>query len=360
MCELRGKEMTAELKESTLSGPEERETGKAFLEARNVTKRFSLHKRGFWARFLSHRKGGNSDQRGRFVSAVDDVSLTVSRGETLVLLGESGSGKTTLGRLMVGLERLNEGKIFLEGNVVGYIRDRSSERGKLQMVFQDPGSSLDPYLSVAESVREPISRLHESKSSANTKVRECLGLVGLDANTVISRRTSDLSGGQKQRVAIARAIISEPQVIILDEPTSSIDVSIQAQVLNLLIDLQKMRNLTYVLITHDPNVARFMGDYIAVMHLGKIVEYGKPEGLLNNPKHPYTKALLASAPKLGEPLPAFAAVSADPQSVIVLPEGCRYEPRCPFAMARCKEREPKLLPLSEEPTSQVSCFLYQE
>ncbi len=360
MRKLRGKELTAELKESTLAGLEEGDTGGAFLEARHVTKRFSLHKRGFWTRLFSRRKAANGDQKGRFVSAVDDVSLTVSRAETLVLLGESGSGKTTLGRLMVGLERLDMGKIFLEGKKVGYVRDRSSERGRLQMVFQDPGSSLDPYLSVADCVREPISKSHGSKSEANSKVRECLGLVGLDANTVMSRRTSELSGGQKQRVAIARAIISEPQVIILDEPTSSIDVSIQAQVLNLLIDLQKMKDLTYVLITHDPNVARFMGDYIAVMHLGKIVEYGTPEGLLAKPKHPYTQALLASAPKLGELLPAFAAVSADPQSVIVLPKGCRYEPRCPFAMSKCKEREPRLSPTSEEPTSQVSCFLYQE
>lgn len=350
--------MTTQLKESSLEGEGEEKKG-TFLETSHVVKRFSLAKMGFWRRLFS-RKKNTVVQAGKFVSAVDDVSLVVKKGETLVLLGESGSGKTTLGRLIVGLERLDTGMISLEGKEVKYIRERGSARGRLQMVFQDPGSSLDPYISVADCVREPIGRLRISKSSAIAKVRECLGLVGLDADTVLSRRTSDLSGGQKQRVAIARAIISEPEVIVLDEPTSSIDVSIQAQVLNLLIDLQKIKDLTYVLITHDPNVARFMGDNIAVMHLGKIVEYGRPEVLLTNPKHPYTQALLASAPKLGETLPSFAAESADPQSMIVLPKGCRYEPRCPYAMAKCKEREPTLRPTSVEPTSLVSCFLYQE
>jgi peptide/nickel transport system ATP-binding protein len=328
-----------------------------FLEVDHVVKRFSVGRRGFWSRLFSRKK--NKTLASKFVGAVDDVSLMINKGETLVLLGESGSGKTTLGRLIVGLERLDFGRILLNGSEVKYVRDRGSSRGRLQMVFQDPGSSLDPYMNVGACVSEPIRRMGLPGSEISRRVKECLDLVGLNPNTILSRRTSDLSGGQKQRVAIARAIVSEPEVIVLDEPTSSIDVSIQAQVLNLLISLQKIKFLTYVLITHDPNVAKFMADNIAVMHLGKVVEYGPPEKILLDPKHPYTKALMASAPKLGEPLPESAAVSPDPQSVIVLPKGCRYEPRCPYAMVKCKDSEPKLVPPKDDPSTLVSCFLYE-
>jgi peptide/nickel transport system ATP-binding protein len=325
-----------------------------FLEADQLVKRYSLSKSGFWSRLFSKKT-----QFGKFISALDNVSFSVKKGETLVLLGESGSGKTTLGRHIVGLERPDDGRILLNGSEIKYIRDRGSSRGRLQMVFQDPGSSLDPYMSVGACVLEPIRKRDLTSAEANQQVKECLELVGLDASALLSRRTSDVSGGQKQRIAIARAIINEPDVIVLDEPTSSIDVSIQAQVLNLLVELQKLKHLTYVLITHDPNVARFMADKIAVMHLGKVVEYGLPEKVLLDPKHPYTKALLASTPKIGESLPQFAAVSPDPQSVIVLPKGCRYAPRCPYAMAKCKEIEPKLTSATDEQSTLVSCFLYE-
>jgi peptide/nickel transport system ATP-binding protein len=346
--------LTVQLNESKHGENEGSSQKEKFLEVDHVTKRFSVVKRGFWSRLISRRKVSI----GRFINAVDDISVAVKKGETLVLLGESGSGKTTLGRLIVGLERPDYGRILLNGSEVKYVRDRGSVRGRLQMVFQDPGSSLDPYMNVGACVSEPIRRMGLAKSEINRKVKECLELVGLDPRAVFSRRTLDLSGGQKQRVAIARAIVSEPEVLVLDEPTSSIDVSIQAQVLNLLVELQKLKFLTYILITHDPNVAKFMADSIAVMHLGKIVEYGPPKKILLNPKHPYTKALLASAPKLGEPLPESAAVSPDPQSVIVLPKGCRYEPRCPYAMEICKKSEPKLVPPKEDPDTLVSCYLY--
>jgi len=162
-----------------------------------------------------------------------------------------------------------------------------------------------------------------------------------------------LSGGQKQRTAIARALISNPAVIVLDEPTSSIDVSIQAQILNLLVELQNLRDLTYVLITHDPNVARFMADRIAVMYLGKIVEYGTPADVLMHPKHPYTQALLASTPKLDGSSPE--AIKGEPPSLINLPKGCRFVPRCPHAMPKCSEREPSLI---SKDTTQIACYLY--
>ncbi len=316
------------------------------LQVENVVKKFSIGSQGIWTRLRREKR--------RYISAVDDVTLSVPKGETLVVLGESGCGKTTLGRLIVGLEKLDSGRISYEGSEVKYVRDRGSVRGRLQMVFQDPSSSLNPYLSVSTCIAEPISKLNLQKSQITAKVSETLKLVGMESQ-FMARRTSDLSGGQKQRTAIARALISDPSVIVLDEPTSSIDVSIQAQILNLLVEIQSLRDLTYVLITHDPNVAKFMADKIAVMYLGKIVEYGMPVDVLKSPKHPYTQALLASAPKLDGSSPE--AIGGEPPSLINLPKGCRFEPRCPHAMPKCREREPALLRKSEE---LVACYLYED
>jgi len=230
----------------------------------------------------------------------------------------------------------------------------------VQMVFQDPGSSLDPYMSVMSCVAEPLSKMGgRSKSEVTRMVIDSLKLVGLDAESLVFRRTSELSGGQKQRLTIARAVISDPKIVVLDEPTSSIDVSIQAQVLNLLVDLLKVKNLTYLLITHDPNVVRFMADDIAVMYLGKVVEYGPADNVLSNAKHPYTKALLASTPKLGGPLPSMGDVTGEPQSMINLPSGCRYQLRCPFVMDKCREKEPSMKPSKNSPESLVACYLYE-
>ncbi len=309
-------------------------------------KKFRIGGQGIWTRLRREKR--------RYINAVDDVTLGVAKGETLVVLGESGCGKTTLGRLIVGLERLDSGRISYEGSEVKYVRDRGAVRGRLQMVFQDPSSSLNPYLSVSTCIAEPISKMGLRKSEVTTKVSEALKLVGMEP-LFMARRTSDLSGGQKQRTAIARALISEPAVIVHDEPTSSIDVSIQAQILNLLVELQSLRDLTYVLITHDPNVAKFMADKIAVMYLGKIVEYGLPRDVLKNPKHPYTQALLASAPKLDGSSPE--AIGGEPPSLINLPMGCRFEPRCPHAMPKCREKEPLLISNGDE---LVACYLYED
>ena len=315
------------------------------LKIQNAVKKFSVGAQGIWTRLRREKR--------RYICAVDDVSLNVSRGETLVVLGESGCGKTTLGRLIVGLERLDAGRISYEGSEVKYVREKGAVRGRLQMVFQDPSSSLNPYLNVSTCVAEPISRMGLRKSEVATKVSEALKLVGMES-LFMARRASDLSGGQKQRTAIARALISDPSVIVLDEPTSSIDVSIQAQILNLLVELQSLKGFTYVLITHDPNVAKFMADKIAVMYLGKIVEYGVPGEVLKNPKHPYTQALLASAPKLDGSPPE--AIGGEPPSLINLPRGCRFEPRCPYSMPRCREREPTLISKDNE---LVACYLYE-
>ena len=263
--------------------------------------------------------------------------------------------KTTLGRLIVGLEKPDSGRIVLSGTEVIPVRENRKFRGRLQMVFQDPGSSLDPFMEVGEAVAEPLTQSGLSKAARRDKAFEALGKVGLESS-LIGRRTSELSGGQKQRVSVARAIISDPDVIVLDEPTSSIDVSIQAQVLNLLIDLQKLNGYAYVLITHDPNVARYMADRIIVMYLGKVVEDGPAASVLSRPRHPYTQALLSSAPKLGETdIPAV--IKGEPPSLIDLPSGCPYAPRCPYAFAVCTEREPGSYQV--EGVS-AACYLYDK
>ena len=318
----------------------------AFIQIENATKKFTIGEQSFFTRLRREKR--------RYISAVDDVTLGVEKGETLVVLGESGCGKTTLGRLIVGLEKLDGGSITYEGTEVKYVRERGAARGRLQMVFQDPSSSLNPYLTVSSCIAEPISKMGLKKPEVAAKVSEALKLVGMES-LLMSRRASDLSGGQKQRTAIARALISDPAVVVLDEPTSSIDVSIQAQILNLLVEIQSLRDLTYVLITHDPNVARFMADKIAVMYLGKIVEYGIPGNVLKRPKHPYTQALLASAPKLDGSSPE--AITGEPPSLINLPKGCRFEPRCPHSMPKCREREPALVSRDGE---LVACYLYEE
>jgi len=315
------------------------------LQIENAVKKFSVGEQTIFSRLRREKR--------RYINAVDGVTLAVEKGETLVVLGESGCGKTTLGRLIVGLEKLDGGRISYEGIGVKYVRERGAVRGRLQMVFQDPSSSLNPYLSVSTCIAEPISKMGLGKSEITAKVSETLKLVGMES-LFMPRRTLELSGGQKQRTAIARALISDPAVIVLDEPTSSIDVSIQAQILNLLVEIQSLRDLTYVLITHDPNVARFMADKIAVMYLGKIVEYGAPGDVLKQPKHPYTQALLASAPKLDGSSPE--AITGEPPSLINLPKGCRFEPRCPHAMPKCREREPALISRDNE---LVACYLYE-
>jgi len=319
----------------------------ALLEVQEVTKRFSIGRRSLWDRVARKRQ--------RYVRAVGGANFAVGAGETLVVLGESGSGKTTLGRLIVGLEKADSGRIVLSGAEVLPVREHRTQRGRLQMVFQDPGSSLDPFMKVMDVVGEPLTRSDVSGGARIEKVVQAIDSVGLD-RSVLDRRASELSGGQKQRVSVARAIVSSPEVIVLDEPTSSIDVSIQAQVLNMLVGLQQRNHYAYVLITHDPNVASFMADNIAVMYLGKIVEQGTAAKVLHQPKHPYTQALLSSTPRLHErSIPE--AIKGEPPSLINLPPGCPYAPRCPYAMKVCGEREPGTYEIEG---LSVSCYLYDE
>jgi peptide/nickel transport system ATP-binding protein len=317
------------------------------LEVEGVAKQFLLGRRSLWDKLTGRRL--------KRVRAVWEATFRVRGGETLVILGESGCGKTTLGRLVVGLERPDSGRIAVSGDPVRPVRERGAKRGRLQMVFQDPGSSIDPFMKVRDVVAEPLTGSGLSREAKAKKILEVIDSVGLD-RSLLDRRASELSGGQKQRVSVARAITSDPEVVVLDEPTSSIDVSIQAQVLNLLVELQKLNGYAYLLITHDPNVARFMADSVAVMYLGKIVELGAAGKMLSQPKHPYTQALLASAPKLGK-TSISEVVRGEPPSLIDLPPGCPYAPRCPHVMEVCRKREP---PAYEVEGVSVECFLYDK
>lgn len=287
-----------------------------------------------------------------WVKAVDGVDVEITPGEVLALVGESGSGKTTFGRMLATLELPTKGDILFMNEEVSK-RSWGKVRKQVQMVFQNPTDSLDPRMPVKDIVTEPLHRSGATKQNKDASFATALSLVGLDADTFAQRRIRDLSGGQRQRVAVARAIISNPSFIVLDEPTSALDASVQAQVLNLLARIHDELKLTYLFITHNIAVARFISDRIAVMYAGKVVETGPTEQVIINPKHPYTQALLKSVPGLSthEVTPPTGEVP----SLVNLPTGCRFHPRCPFVMDVCKEKEPPLRRVEEV---DAACWLY--
>ncbi len=280
------------------------------------------------------------------VTAVADVSFSLAAGTTLALVGESGCGKTTLGRLVLRLIDPTAGRIRFEGQDVTALKERQlkSLRRHAQLIFQDPYASLNPRMTVGQILAEPLA-LHDvvAPSRRRERVGELLRLVGLDA-LAARRYPHEFSGGQRQRIAIARALAVEPKLIVCDEPVSALDVSIRAQVLNLLRDLQQRLGLAYIFISHDLAVVKHVADRIAVMHLGCIVEIGPSEALFANPRHPYTRALLSAIP-----LPAPGSrreriiLHGEMPSALNPPAGCAFHTRCPVAIAQCRTNRPELV-----------------
>lgn len=309
------------------------------------------------------RRGFNpfSSDGKKFVKAVDDVSIKVPRGKTVAILGESGCGKTTLARAITLLNPPTAGEIIFDGQVItkGKVNYKKLYR-EMQMVFQDPDSSLDPRLKVRDSVAEPCKGLlGRDKAQIQQLVMKSLNAVGLSAEHA-DRVPAHLSGGQKQRVAIARAIAPQPKLVILDEPTSALDASVQAQILNLLLDLQKNFHLTYVIITHNISVAEYLSDLLVVMYAGNVVEYGPSSSVIAKPRHPYTITLIASAPV---PNPwkrnlLSTEIRGEVPSSINPPTGCKFHPRCPYAEQVCTDKVPELREIA--PGHYVSCHFAEK
>ncbi len=295
------------------------------------------------------------------INPLDHVSLSIKRGEVSTVIGESGSGKTTLGLTMLLLNKPLSGRVYFRGQEITAHggKEMKKSRKNLQLVFQDPYSSLDSRMRVEEIVAEPLIGADiRDKKIIHESVLKVLKLVGLDQSAA-TRYPHEFSGGQRQRIAIARALIVEPAFIVLDEPTSSLDVSIQSQILNLLLDLQEKWNLSYLFITHNMAVAKYVSDRIAVMYAGEIIEKGDVKDVIENPLHPYTADLIKSIPTRDITRKvADIEIAGDPPSLYRLPKGCRYSNRCKYVFDRCREKEPALSPVG--PGREVACFLHHD
>jgi oligopeptide/dipeptide ABC transporter ATP-binding protein len=296
------------------------------------------------------------------IKAVDGVSFTISRGETLGLVGESGSGKTTTGNALLQLDRPTGGKIFFEGQDITGIAKKEIRklRRRMQIIFQDPFSSLDPRMKVSDVIGEPlvIHQMAGNQKEYKDQTAELLKVVGLDPS-MGDRYPHEFSGGQRQRIGVARALAVKPSFIVCDEPVSALDVSIQAQIINLLEDLQEQFNLTYLFIAHDLSVVRHISNRIAVMYLGKLVEIADRMELYHNPLHPYTRALLSAVPI---PNPTVEAkrehiiLKGEVPSPLFPPPGCHFHPRCESAKEECRIQKPRMKEIS--PGHVVSCHLH--
>jgi peptide/nickel transport system ATP-binding protein len=293
------------------------------------------------------------------VHAVDGVDFEVAKKETLGVVGESGCGKSTIARLLMHIIAPDAGEILFDGEKVGSRElDLASYRAQAQMVFQDSYASLNPRLTVEETVAFG-PRVHGfPRAEAMARAHDLLNRVGLKPDRFACRYPHELSGGQRQRVNIARALALRPRLLILDEPVSALDKSVEAQVLNLLLDLKEEFGLTYVFISHDLNVVRFMSDRVMVMYLGRIAEFGSVEAILQNPQHPYTAALLASMPSMDpDNRTQEAPLFGDPPNPIDPPSGCRFHTRCKFAAGICSAQEPRLQPIA--PDHLTACLMAQ-
>ena len=299
----------------------------------------------------------------RTLKAVDNVSLTIAKGETLGLVGESGCGKTTCGRTILKLYPPTSGQIFFDGVDVSHIKGKGllNCKKRAQMIFQDPYSSLDPRMTIAEIISEGMTvHNHLSNQEKQEKVNELLGKVGLTEDYA-NRFAHELSGGQRQRIGIARALAVEPEFIVCDEPISALDVSIQAQIINLLIKLQKENHLTYLFISHDLSVVRHISDRVGIMYLGSMVELGSSQAIFGQPLHPYTKALISAIPEAdpdSEKTRKRIPLEGEVPSPIDPPSGCKFRPRCAYATDKCAQE----IPTWEEaaPGHFVACHHWRE
>ncbi|MGL4610029.1 MAG: ABC transporter ATP-binding protein [Trueperaceae bacterium] len=297
----------------------------------------------------------------KHVHALDGITLSLAKGEVLAVVGESGCGKSTLALTLLNLEKPSEGKIIFKGQDVTHLKGEALKtlRRNVQMIFQDPYESLDPTMTVAELVAEPlvIHKLCKTKTERRAKVKEALENVGLSpAESYMARYPHELSGGQRQRVVIAAALVLEPELLIADEPVSMLDVSIRADILNLLSGLQKDKGISFIFITHDLSTAASFAHRIAVMYLGRIVEIGTVRDVLKNPQHPYTKALLSVAPVANPRLRKKRQIlQGDPPNPMNIPRGCRFAPRCPVVTSQCQNIDPGLKMVSG--SHEVACVL---
>lgn len=328
------------------------------LEIRNLEKRFDLDK-GFLETIKF--KHGRIVREKRAVHAVNNVSLTAQRGEALCVVGESGCGKSTVARLVAGLLTPTAGEIHFEGERIDNRsrRELIPLRKKMQMIFQNPYASLNPRMTIQQALEEPVRYHNPALSGAEVrdKVAEVMRSVGVDPSWA-GRYPHEFSGGQRQRIAIARALTVDPEFVIADEPISALDVSIQAQVLNLMLEAKEERGLTYLFITHDLSVVQHFGTRVCVLYLGTVCEVANTATLFENPKHPYTKALLSAVPQLSDDKPDHIRLKGEIPTPINMPKGCPFHSRCSYSDARCRAEQPQ--PLHQPDGSVVACHAVEE
>ncbi|WP_420390388.1 ABC transporter ATP-binding protein [Marinobacter sp.] len=306
-------------------------------------------------------KGGRFHRKQEAVHAINGVDLQVQKGEALCVVGESGCGKSTVARTVMGLLSPSAGEIHYDGQRIDHLNGKEvlPYRRKMQMIFQNPYASLNPRMTIQQTLEEPI-RFHQpdaSESQIRDKVQDVMESVGIDPDWG-SRFGHEFSGGQRQRIAIARALAVDPEFIVADEPISALDVSIQAQVLNLMMEAQESRNLTYLFITHDLAVVEHFGTRVAVMYLGRVCELADTRTLFNTPRHPYTQALLSAIPKLEDDRPNHIRLQGEVPTPVELPSGCVFHGRCPYADDRCRQQIPQLI--ATDGGAQVACHAVEE